>query len=35
MFEYTTTSTYPIGYFTYLYVEECRQLIETEYYEGT
>lgn len=35
MFEYTTTSTYPLEYFVYLYVENCKQLIETEYYEGT
>jgi len=35
MFEYITTSTYPIGHFYYVYVEDYKQIIDTEYYEGT
>ena len=35
MFEYITSCTYPIGHFTYVYTEECKQIIETGYYEST
>ena len=34
MFEYTTTCTHPIGFFTYVYVEDCKQIIETEYIDN-
>jgi len=35
MFEFITSCTHPIGYFTYVYVENYKQIIDTEYYEST
>ena len=34
MFKYTTTCTYPLTFFVYLYTEECKEIIESEYYES-